>query len=259
MHVLFSVGQLIIDSLATRLGITLSADRTGFLGHGNVVIGETMVSLYLFKSKFLMNVSGPSIVAACRKTVQSPTSMIVISDSLSHKIGTLNARLGDNEGDVCPGASIPFGMVKFSTDLTGYAPAGYVADPTQFIRGISPLHDSGTGSSLVPATTEFLVLSPFIPKYTIHNSFLNVSTTITTLNYDSKSVQKTIPAGAAAYVQNVTINGVPAASRCHFDFYDTFRVGGEIVITLTADKDVADECSGSLPASLSTGGFSQAR
>ncbi|KAK7043271.1 hypothetical protein VNI00_008625 [Paramarasmius palmivorus] len=54
----------------------------------------------------------------------------------------------DNFGDVCPGASVPFGMVKFSTDLTGYAPAGYVTDPTQKIRGISPLHDSGTGSSL---------------------------------------------------------------------------------------------------------------
>jgi len=32
--------------------------------------------------------------------------------------------------------------------MTGYAPAGYVADNTQFIRGLSPLHDSGTGSSL---------------------------------------------------------------------------------------------------------------
>ena len=49
--------------------------------------------------------------------------------------------------------------------MTGYAPAGYyllpsilitfinpvnrslgyIADPTQFIRGLSPLHDSGTG------------------------------------------------------------------------------------------------------------------
>lgn len=57
-------------------------------------------------------------------------------------------------------------QVKFSTDMTGYAPAGiyfraslshkhswskikgYVTDNTQTIRGISPLHDSGTGSSL---------------------------------------------------------------------------------------------------------------
>lgn len=54
----------------------------------------------------------------------------------------------DNYGDVCPGASVPFGMVKFSTDLTGYAPAGYITDSNEKIRGISPLHDSGTGSSL---------------------------------------------------------------------------------------------------------------
>ncbi|KAG6817479.1 hypothetical protein H0H87_008104 [Tephrocybe sp. NHM501043] len=111
----------------------------------------------------------------------------------------------------------------------------------------------------VPSTTELLILSPFVPKYTIHNFFLNVSTTITTLNYNAKSVQKTIPPGVAAYVQNVTINGVPAASRCHFDFYDVFRVGGEVVITLTADKAAADDCLGGLPESLSTGGFSQAR
>ena len=94
---------------------------------------------------------------------------------------------------VSPGASVPFGMVssplprsffgikslnggsqvKFSTDLTGYAPAGpysaylcsrpsnklcdlgYVTDPTQTIRGLSPLHDSGTGSSLGTATLTF--------------------------------------------------------------------------------------------------------
>ncbi|GLB37025.1 putative glycoside hydrolase family 92 protein [Lyophyllum shimeji] len=111
----------------------------------------------------------------------------------------------------------------------------------------------------VPSTTQFLVLSPFIPKYTIHNSFLNTSTTVTTLNYDPKSVQKTIPPGKAAYVQNVTINGVPTPSRCHFDFYDVFRVGGEVVITLTADKAAADDCLGNLPESISTGGFAKAR
>ena len=27
-------------------------------------------------------------------------------------------------------------------------PLGYIADPTQFIRGLSPLHDSGTGPAL---------------------------------------------------------------------------------------------------------------
>ncbi|KAF8971120.1 glycoside hydrolase family 92 protein [Flammula alnicola] len=111
----------------------------------------------------------------------------------------------------------------------------------------------------VPSTTQLLVLSPFTPKYTIHNSFLNVSTTVTTINFNSKSVQKIIPAGTAAYVQNVTVNGVPASSRCHFDFYDTFRLGGEVVITLTSDKTEADNCLGSVPESISAGGFAQPR
>jgi len=116
-----------------------------------------------------------------------------------------------------------------------------------------------TNQLAVPSTTELLILSPFTPKYTVHNSYLNVSTTVTALNFDPASVNKTIPAGTAAYVANVTINGVAAKSRCHFDFYDTFRVGGEIVITLTSDKTAADSCLGELPESISTGGFSQAR
>jgi len=111
----------------------------------------------------------------------------------------------------------------------------------------------------VPSSTELLILSPFTPKYTIHNSFLNTSTTVRVVNFDSRSVNETIPAGVAAYVQNVTVNGKPTESRCHFDFYDTFRLGGEVVITLTADKKAANDCSGSLPASISTGGFAQAR
>lgn len=39
-------------------------------------------------------------------------------------------------------------QAKITIDMTGYAPAGYVVDPTQMVRGLSPLHDSGTGSSL---------------------------------------------------------------------------------------------------------------
>ena len=41
-----------------------------------------------------MNVSGPSVAAALRKTVKSPGSMIVIQDSLSHKIRSLSVKLG---------------------------------------------------------------------------------------------------------------------------------------------------------------------
>ncbi|EPT04555.1 hypothetical protein FOMPIDRAFT_131733 [Fomitopsis schrenkii] len=111
----------------------------------------------------------------------------------------------------------------------------------------------------VPGTSEILVISPFLPTYTIHNRYLGVNTTVTVKGFDPASVQQYIPAGAAAYVQNVTINGVPAPSRCHFDFYDAFRVGGDIVIEVTADKDAVNNCGNSLPDSLSTGGFNTVR
>ncbi|RDX47875.1 glycoside hydrolase family 92 protein [Lentinus brumalis] len=111
----------------------------------------------------------------------------------------------------------------------------------------------------VPSTSQFLVLSPFTPKYTIHNSYLNVSTTVTTKGFDARSVKKTIPKGAAAYVKSVTVNGVESPNRCHFDFYDVFRVGGDVVIEVTADKNAVDDCGSGLPESISTGGFAVAR
>ena len=111
----------------------------------------------------------------------------------------------------------------------------------------------------MPGTSEILVISPFLPTYTIHNRYLGVNTTVTVKGFDPASVQQYIPEGTAAYVQNVTVNGVPAASRCHFDFYDAFWLGGNITITLTADKAAADNCGDAVPESLSTGGFSGAR
>ncbi|THH13167.1 hypothetical protein EW146_g7023 [Bondarzewia mesenterica] len=98
----------------------------------------------------------------------------------------------------------------------------------------------------VPSSTELLVLSPFTPKYTIHNDYLNASTTVVAQNFDPASVNGTIPAGTAAYVKSVTVNNQTAPSTCHFDFYDTFRVGGVIVIELTADKDAVDDCGASV-------------
>lgn len=111
----------------------------------------------------------------------------------------------------------------------------------------------------VPSTTQILVLSPFTPKYTIHNSYLNVSTTVTVNGFDPNSVQHTIPVNASAYVKSVIINGNASASTCHFDFYDTFRLGGNITIELTADKASVENCGGSVPESISTGGFASAR
>ena len=111
----------------------------------------------------------------------------------------------------------------------------------------------------VPSTSQFLILSPMTPQFTIHNSYLNVSTTVTARGFDAKSVQQAIPKGAAAYVANVTVNGVVQPNRCHFDFYDIFKTGGDIVIEVTSDKSAVDNCGASLPMSLSTGGFAVAR
>ena len=107
-----------------------------------------------------------------------------------------------------------------------------------------------------------------IPKYTVHNRYLNTSTTVTVEGFDARSVQETIPRGAAAYVQSVRVNApnnsnvtitTQNASRCHFDFYDTFRVGADIVITVTADRKAANNCGASIPQSISTGGFAMVR
>jgi hypothetical protein len=70
-------------------------------------------------------------------------------------------------------------QVKITADMTGYAPAGktgslsrqqsdtsrspgYVTDNTQFIRGFSPLHDSGTGSSLGLTVTQASRVDPHV-------------------------------------------------------------------------------------------------
>lgn len=112
---------------------------------------------------------------------------------------------------------------------------------------------------VVPTTTQFLTLSPFLPTYTIHNSFLNTVTNVTVVGFDPKSVAVKIPNGAAAYVKSITVNGNLTESRCHFDFFDTFRVGGNITIEVTSDKTSVADCGGSLPESISTGGFASAR
>ena len=82
---------------------------------------------------------------------------------------------------------------------------------------------------------------------------------MTVEGFDPMSVQQKIPRGAAAYVKSVTINGQPAASRCHIDFFDVFRTGGNVTIEVTSNKASVDDCGGSLPESISTGGFATVR
>lgn len=91
-----SVGQLIVDSLSFRLGIPLVSNRSlgGLFGQKQVVVGDTEILLSLFKSKSLMNISGPSIAKTMRETVGSPSSMLVVTDSLSHKVEAISLKRG---------------------------------------------------------------------------------------------------------------------------------------------------------------------
>jgi hypothetical protein len=93
----------------------------------------------------------------------------------------------------------------------------------------------------------------------VHNSYLGVSTTVTVTGFDPASVNGTIPAGAAAFVKEVKVNNATTASRCAFDFYDTFRLGASIEIIVTADESEAAGCAGPVPQSVSQGGFMSVR
>lgn len=89
----------------------MRADKAGISGQNTVTIGDTQLSLTLFKSserffllallqspefeaESLMNVSGPSVAATFRKTVRSPSSLIVIADSLDHGQESLSVKFG---------------------------------------------------------------------------------------------------------------------------------------------------------------------
>ncbi|KAF5387307.1 hypothetical protein D9757_005773 [Collybiopsis confluens] len=89
-----SLGQYVLDALASRLGIRMSSEKNGIIGRGTVTVGDTPVSLILYKSKSFMNVSGPSIAQVYRNSVKSPAAMIVLQDSMSHRTDQLSVKLG---------------------------------------------------------------------------------------------------------------------------------------------------------------------
>lgn len=57
LNVPSSVGQLVIDALAQRLGIRMASARGGYSGQGSALIGNTLVNLTLFKSSACLNCS----------------------------------------------------------------------------------------------------------------------------------------------------------------------------------------------------------
>ncbi|GBE80652.1 peptidyl-tRNA hydrolase [Sparassis latifolia] len=92
-----SVGHLILDALASSNGMSLRLDRVvgGFVASkSDVPFGKITVSLTLFKPNAFMNISGRSVANALRKTVVSPSNLIVIHDDLLRKPSTLSHKFG---------------------------------------------------------------------------------------------------------------------------------------------------------------------
>ncbi|GJJ11429.1 hypothetical protein Clacol_005662 [Clathrus columnatus] len=99
----------------------------------------------------------------------------------------------------------------------------------------------------VPATTQYLLSSPYFPSISFYNPLFGTNTTIITKNFQGNP-----PSGIGTlYVKSVTINGQPWKSNCYLEF-ETFVQGGLIELELTNDDTVG---CGTLPPSLSTGGF----
>ncbi|KAL5484942.1 hypothetical protein ACEPAI_7584 [Sanghuangporus weigelae] len=96
-----------------------------------------------------MPAASPSIDKFSTVTAQpSPEVQSRISAAIEAATNTMNGTELDYTAFVNPFIGTDnFGNVKFTTDFTGYAPAGYIADASQQIRGLSLLHDSGTGAS----------------------------------------------------------------------------------------------------------------
>jgi len=92
-----SVGHLVVDSLASRLGVSLGADRAsgGFKATKmGVLFGQTSATITLYKPKASMNISGRPVADALKITAVSPSNMVVIHDSLSHEQLIVSAKSG---------------------------------------------------------------------------------------------------------------------------------------------------------------------
>lgn len=85
-------------------------------------------------------------LAELRSSSMSQDQDIDLTQLVNVFIGT---RGNSNPGNNCPAATIPFGVAMVGIDVDeAYAPPGYITNITAPVRGLSMLHDSGTGSSL---------------------------------------------------------------------------------------------------------------
>lgn len=85
-------------------------------------------------------------LAELQASTLAQTEALDLAQLVNAFIGT---RGNSNPGNDCPAAAVPFGVAMVGIDIDdAYAPAGYITNLTASVRGLSLLHDSGTGSSL---------------------------------------------------------------------------------------------------------------
>ncbi|KAI0775771.1 peptidyl-tRNA hydrolase [Trametes elegans] len=150
-----SIGHYIIDTLANRLGLRLSSDRTGYSAKTDVQIGEHIVTLTLLKPKALMNISGRPVVQVLRNTAVNPANLMVVHDSLEHKPCTLSPKFGGSANGHNGVRSVIAALGGDPDFHRLRAGIGRDGDPASYVLG--PLSSqerqfwgsSGTGSDLV--------------------------------------------------------------------------------------------------------------
>ncbi|KAF8797553.1 hypothetical protein BYT27DRAFT_7228919 [Phlegmacium glaucopus] len=130
------------------------------------------------------------------------------------------------------------------------------------INGLPGNDDSGAMGSYIffylaglyplPATTQYLLSSPFFPQIYFFNPLFNTTTTIISQGFTGNPPDGT---GGKVFVQSVTVNGKPYKSNCYLD-WDVFVNGSLVELSLTDDITLGcGSGEGALPPSLSTGGY----
>ncbi|TDL23068.1 peptidyl-tRNA hydrolase, partial [Rickenella mellea] len=96
-----SVGHLIVDSLAAKLGAELTegtGPADGFFTRQLSELNGQFLEIAFYKPMASMNVLGHQVSKACRATVPSPASMIVIHDDLDLPPATVKGTFGGPPG-----------------------------------------------------------------------------------------------------------------------------------------------------------------
>ena len=111
-----------------------------------------------------------------------------------------------------------------------------------YLAGLYPL----------PATSQFLLGSPYFPQISFTNPTLGTTTTIIAKNFKGNPADGET---GTIFVKSVKIDGKPWKSNCFLE-WEAFQKGSTIELELTDDVTIGCGSGlGALPASLSTGGF----